>query len=80
MATIRITDFPNELYERLEHTAAANRRSINDELIAILADSLRGRAITPAEWLISARQIRELTAETPITDEEMTQIKKSGRP
>ena len=40
MATIRIEDFPDELYKAIEERARKNNRSISEEVIEALRDEL----------------------------------------
>jgi plasmid stability protein len=80
MATITVKNIPDDLYELLKQSAEANRRSINSEIIVCIERVVRGRRTSPVEALATARMLREKTAGYVITDDELTQAKRVGRP
>jgi antitoxin FitA len=80
MATVTVKNIPDELYERLKSVAEINRRSINSEIIMCIENTVISRRINLDEVLENARQLRQLTAGHPITDEEFHQAKTEGRP
>ena len=49
MATLTLRNVPEELYERLKAQATMNRRSLNQEAIAILERNVAKRPRTPEE-------------------------------
>ena len=49
MATLTLRNVPDELYERLKAQATMNRRSLNQEAIAILELNVAKRPRTPEE-------------------------------
>jgi len=79
MATVTVKNIPNELYERLKSVAEINRRSINNEIIMCIEDTVISRRINLDEALENARQLRQLTAGHPITYEKFNQAKAEGR-
>jgi len=79
MVAITVKNIPAPLYERVKERAKANHRSINNELITILEQSVMLQPINVAETLEQTRRIRELTARYVITDEELTRLKNEGR-
>ncbi len=79
MVAITVKNIPAELYERVKERARANHRSINNELITILEQSLMPTPINVTETLERTRQIRELTAHYVIKDNEITRMKNEGR-
>lgn len=79
MATITIKNIPDDLYEELKAQAAANRRSINNEVITIIERAFRSYKPSPEEVLAQARRLRELTAHYVITAEEVEQWVNEGR-
>lgn len=79
MATLTIKNIPMELYERLKRRAKANRRSINQEVIAVIERSLTTPPIDVDSTLERTRRIRELTAQYRIREEELEQWKNEGR-
>jgi len=79
MATVTVKNIPDELYDRLKSVAEINRRSINSEIIMCIENTVISRPINLDEVLENARQLRRLTAEHPISDEELSQAKAEGR-
>jgi len=79
MATLTIKNMPLEVYERLKHRAKANRRSINQEAIAVIERALATPPIDVSSTLERTRKIRELTAQYRLRDEELEQWKNKGR-
>lgn len=81
MASITIKNVDPELYERLKQQAAEHRRSINNEAIVCLEQSLQYYPLPSAKELIEeGRRIREMTAHYMLTDEELDRAKREGRP
>jgi plasmid stability protein len=80
MATVTVKNIPDELYARLKSVAVINRRSINSEIIMCIEGAVVSRPIDPAKILEDARQLRKLSANHPIEDEEFSQAKAKGRP
>lgn len=79
MATLTIKNIPLEVYERLKRRAKANRRSINQEVIAVIERALETPPIDIDSTLERTRNIRELTAQYRLRDEELEQWKNEGR-
>jgi plasmid stability protein len=79
MATLTIKNIPIEVYERLKRRAKANRRSINQEVIAVIEQALEVPPIDVASTMERTRQIRELTAQYRLRDEDMEKWKNEGR-
>ena len=80
MATVTVKNIPDELYARLKSVAVMNRRSINSEIIMCIDRAVVSRPIDPAKLIEKARQLRKLSANVPIGDEEFNQAKATGRP
>ena len=80
MVAITVKNIPEPLYARVKERAKANHRSINNELITIIEQSVMLQPIDLAETLERTRRIRELTAHYVITDDELTRLKNEGRP
>lgn len=80
VATITVKNIPDELYERLKMSAQANHRSINSEIIVCIERAVGSRRVDPEGTLAGARLLRERSAAYPITDEELTRAKDTGRP
>ena len=79
MATLTIKNIPLDVYERLKHRAKANRRSINQEVIAVIERALETPPIDIDSTLERTRKIRELTAQYCLRDEELEIWKNEGR-
>jgi len=80
MATMTIKNIPDDLYEELKRRAAANRRSINNEVIVLIERAFRSLRPGPEEFQEQARILRELTAHYELSDEELNEWKNKGRP
>lgn len=80
MATITVKNIPDDLYERLKRTAAANHRSINSEIIVCIEKGVEQPALDVETFLAEARQLRELTAGHILTNQEINDAKNEGRP
>ncbi|MDJ0752357.1 MAG: Arc family DNA-binding protein [Ardenticatenaceae bacterium] len=79
MATLTIKNMPDELYEKLRASAAANRRSINNEVIFMLEQLLAGHINNFDTALTEIRQLRE-KLNIYVTEEELNRAKNEGRP
>ena len=80
MPTLTVKNIPSDLYEGLKESAAANRRSLNSEIITCIAAAVRGRKINPEALLARARQLRRKTRRHPLSDREFATAKRAGRP
>jgi len=79
MATLTIKKIPPDVYERLKRRAKANRRSINQEVIAVIERALEVPPIDVYTTMERTRKIRELTAQYRLRDEELERWKSEGR-
>lgn len=79
MATMTIKNIPDELYEELKRRAAANRRSINNEVIVLIERAVQYQAQDPNEVLERVRVLRE-KLDLYVTEDEITAAKHEGRP
>ena len=80
MATVTVKNIPEELYGQLKVVAAANRRSINSEIIICIERRFLSSRPDVGELLQKARILRQLTSVNPISDEMFDEAKMSGRP
>ncbi|MGA2061815.1 MAG: Arc family DNA-binding protein [Thermoguttaceae bacterium] len=80
MSSITVKNIPDDLYERLRQSAAANHRSINSEIIVCIEQAVHSRKNDVETILTNARKLRERIGKLPITDEELTDAKRAGRP
>ena len=79
MTTFTLKGIPEELYERLKRRAAANRRSINGEMLVCLEEALRGKRVDPADMLAKVDSVRERLDTRPYTQEALDEAKRRGR-
>jgi plasmid stability protein len=79
MPTITVKNIPPDLYELLKESAAANRRSINSEIITHIERGVRGRKVNAEALLTRARELRQKTKRHPISDAEFKAAKLVGR-
>lgn len=79
MATMTIKNIPDELYEELKQRAAANRRSINNEVIILIERAVKYQVQDPNEVLERVRVLRE-KLDIYVTEDEITAAKNEGRP
>jgi plasmid stability protein len=79
MPTVTVKNIPTDLYDGLKQLAAANRRSINSEVIACIEQVVYSRKLDPDALLANARALRERTSDYAISDEEFNQAKSAGR-
>lgn len=56
--TLTLKNIPDDVYERLKHSAEMNRRSMNSEAIVCLEAALLPNKLTPDERLSRARVLR----------------------
>jgi antitoxin FitA len=80
MATLTVRNVPPDLHTLLKQSAAANRRSVNSEILTHLERGLRGRKVDPEALLGHARDTRRATRRYPITEREFNAAKRAGRP
>ncbi|GMU94081.1 MAG: hypothetical protein AMXMBFR4_31390 [Candidatus Hydrogenedentota bacterium] len=80
MPSITVKNIPPELYAQLKRSAEVNRRSINNEIIVCLERVLHPAQRPVNELLAEAAAIRQLTARTPSTADELAIAKTAGRP
>jgi antitoxin FitA len=79
MATLMIKNLPDALYERLKHSAARHRRSVNSEVIVCLEKVLASSLVDPATCLASIRTLRQTLATVFVTEEDLRAAKDEGR-
>jgi hypothetical protein len=75
-----VKNIPPDIYELLKQSAAANRRSINSEIITYIERGVRGRKVNAEDLLMRARELRQKTKRHLITDATFRTAKLAGRP
>ena len=79
MATITLKNIPDDLYQKIKHKAQQHRRSINNEIIFCLEQTLKAQPVAADVLLAKARAVREKTG-AYLTEDELKKLKESGRP
>lgn len=79
MANITIKNIPDDLYEKLKKSAKIKRRSINQEIIVCIEESVQEEGSAPDELIENARRLRTKTDSYPVKNEELNQIKRLKR-
>ena len=79
MPALTIKNIPDDLYIRLKESAQIHRRSLNSEILYCVERALIPYKIDVSEHTLTARKIREKTADYPLTDELLDSAKNDGR-
>lgn len=80
MKTVTVKNIPDEVYELLQQSAEANRRSVNSEIIVCIERQVSSSRRNISGILQQARALRALTDAAPITQSEFDAAKAAGRP
>jgi plasmid stability protein len=74
---LTIRNAPAELIDRLRRRAQRHRRSLNDELLAIIVDAVRDeRALSPVDLFVA---VRSLGLRTPTESTAIVRADRDGR-
>ncbi len=79
MHNITIKNVPEKLYEKIKITAKENRRSINNEIIKRLGDSLSSKKIDIKNLFSTLDNFYKNTNIPPLTDAIINKAKEEGR-
>jgi len=79
MPALTIKNIPDDLYLRLKAAAKVHRRSLNSEILYCVERTLVPYKMDVAEHLLTARRLREKTADYQLTDELLNVAKNDGR-
>jgi len=79
MPALTLKNIPEDLYARLKESAQVHRRSLNSEILYCVERALVPYRVDVSEHILTARKIREKTADYPLTDELLNSVKNSGR-
>lgn len=74
-----VKNIPENIYAKVKERAERNHRSINGEIIDILAAATIPRRLTVEEILARARELRSRTRGR-VTDDFINKAKREGRP
>jgi plasmid stability protein len=78
MPTITLRNIPPDLYQQLKESAAANHRSINNEIISHIERGVRGRKVDPEALIARARKLRQKTRRRQISGTDFKTAKQAG--
>jgi plasmid stability protein len=79
MPSITLKHIPEPVYEAVKKRAHVHHRSINGEIIYILEQHTTPIAVPPEEIIQRARGLRRITADSPISEQEIQEAKEFGR-
>ena len=79
MTALTIKNIPPELYEQIKTSAQMHRRSINNEVLTRLEESLRSTRVEPNTFLSKVDTLQKQMTLPFLTDEELAKMKAEGR-
>ena len=79
MTTITVKNLPPDLHRQLKKRASLNHRSLNNEIIACLQNSLQSRNINVDDFLSHVQKLRKGISGR-LTDRTLSSLKREGRP
>ena len=79
MATLTIKNIPDPVYRELKRQAGRHRRSLNQEVIALLEAGSRSVSLDPEAFLAQVRQMRVMPRKGRLTDRLLNRVKRQGR-
>lgn len=80
MVNLTLKGIPEALYDRLKESARTNRRSINQEAIARLSESLLVRRSSPEETIARLETLHARLKLKPMSSREIRRAIREGRP
>jgi len=80
MPTITLKGLPDALYERLKLQAAANRRSLNSEVLVCLEQAVASQGTDAVSMLARIGRMQETFDVQPFSEHELQAAKEHGRP
>jgi antitoxin FitA len=78
--TITVKGIPEDLYRRLRAAAAANRRSINSEIISRIEQTLKARRVPTDELLEGVRRLHASFGGKTLKLKQLDAARREGRP
>lgn len=75
-----IKNMPDELYAALKEAAAANRRSLNSQAIVSLERAVQSKPVDVRRLVSRARARRAELKGVFVTDADISEAKRKGRP
>lgn len=80
MPTITLKNIPDILYAQLKQAASVHHRSLNSEILYCVECTLGTHKIDTAKHIEVARQLRAITSQHNLTEQELNDAKNEGRP
>ncbi len=80
MAPVTIKNIPEALYRELKRQAARHRRSLNQEVIALLKAGSASVPLDPDAFLAQVGRERIIPRTGRLTDVKVNRLKRQGRP
>jgi len=78
MPSLTLKNIPETVMKRLRSQAAARRRSVNSEAIALLETGVQATPVDPESLLAWIRSAR-ITPRRPVADKLLTRARQAGR-
>jgi plasmid stability protein len=78
MPSLTLKNVPDALLTRLRTQAAARRRSVNSEAIAVLEVGVQATVVDPEALLSWVRNVR-ITPRRPVSDRRLSRARQAGR-
>jgi plasmid stability protein len=78
--TLTLKNIPDQVYDRLKHSAQTHRRSMNSEAIVCLEAALLPAKVPPTERLARARALRAALPKGKFKAVDIDTMKRDGRP
>lgn len=79
MPSITIKDIPRHVHLRLKERARRNRRSLQQEILLTLEQSVTSSRVAPEEWLAETRNLRK-QAGRGLSPAQIDRARRDGRP
>jgi len=79
MATITVKNIPDDLYKKLKTTASIHRRSINNEIIFCIENTIKSKKIDPNEFIARIDDFYKKLSLPVLSDDKLKEYKQSGR-
>ncbi len=79
MATLTIKNIPDPVYRELKRQAGRHRRSLNQEVIALLEAGSSSIPLDPEAFLAQVRRVRVTPLKGQLTDRLLNRLKRQGR-
>lgn len=80
MPALTIKNIPDTLYQQLKEVAQLHHRSLNSEILHCIEQTIGVHKVDIPGTLEIARKLRAKTAGYILTDDELNNAKKIGRP